>query len=57
MLSNFDWSVIPASLPFLWLGLAYSDSRGTVSTLRDHAYMVTLDFAPPKADNIFNFGK
>lgn len=24
MLSNFDWSVIPASLPFLWQGLIYS---------------------------------
>ena len=24
MLGNFDWSVIPASLPFLWQGLVYS---------------------------------
>jgi len=24
MLGNFDWSVIPASLPYLWQGLAYS---------------------------------
>ena len=24
MLSNFDWSVVPASLPFLWQGLLYS---------------------------------
>jgi glutamate/aspartate transport system permease protein len=24
MLANFDWSVVPASLPFLWQGLAYS---------------------------------
>ena len=24
MLGNFDWSVVPASLPFLWQGLVYS---------------------------------
>jgi hypothetical protein len=37
----------------LWLGVAYGNARSTVATESDRTFLITLEFAPPKAADIF----
>jgi hypothetical protein len=36
----------------VWLGGSYGHARGTIDSEKGHTFLLTLDFAPPKAADL-----